>query len=313
MNRKIIYHLLALAVVSVWGFTFISSKILINAGLSPAQIFFIRFLIAYIGIWIPCIIQDRMSGSRTAGRLFSTSLKDELIFVVLGVTGGSLYFLTENTALVHTQACNAAFIVCSAPLLTILLTILVKKIAPEGSELSEGLQDVGANRWLALGTVMALSGMAMVVFNGYSLQLSPKGDALAFGAALCWAVYSIFMGQKTERYGALFATRKVFFYGLVSIVPVLIANGQIIFDPSILLQGSVMAHLLFLGVLASLVCFIAWNKVITVLGNISGTNYVYLNPIFTLIFAVIVLGESLTLVSGAGCLLILLGVIISSK
>ena len=63
--------------------------------------------------------------------------------------------------------------------------------------------------------------MALMVFEGSQIQLSAKGDLLAIGAALCWAVYSLFMGQMTREYGTLTATRKVFFYGLLTIVPFL--------------------------------------------------------------------------------------------
>jgi nitrogen fixation/metabolism regulation signal transduction histidine kinase len=51
------------------------------------------------------------------------------------------------------------------------------------------------------------------------LHLSPRGDALAFAACLCWAVYSLLMIRANERYDSVFITRKVFFYGLVTIIP----------------------------------------------------------------------------------------------
>ena len=41
-------HLLAIAIVVVWGTTFISSKQLLLAGLSPSDIIFYRFVIAYV-------------------------------------------------------------------------------------------------------------------------------------------------------------------------------------------------------------------------------------------------------------------------
>lgn len=61
-----------------------------------------------------------------------------------------------------------------------------------------------------------------------------------------------------------------------------------------------MNHLLFLGLVASLACFIIWNLVIDKLGNVTSTNYVYLNPIFTLISAMIFLGEKMTPVAALG-------------
>lgn len=294
------YHLLALLVVAVWGVTFISTKILIGEGLLPAQIFAIRFIVAYLGIWALC---GRSKGAR---KLFSGSLRDEAIFVLLGVTGGSVYFLTENTALACTQACNVSFIVCSAPLITALLTLVVKRFFK--GEIARGLEDVSGRWQLVIGTLLALVGMAAVVFDGNALRLSARGDLLALAAAFCWALYSIFMGQMTTKYGSLFATRKVFFYGLVTIVPFLVGESL---DFSILSRPAVWGNLLFLSLAASLGCFILWNRLMSVIGNVTATNYVYLNPFFTLISAVLLLGESLTLQSALGCAGIIGGVVLA--
>lgn len=293
------YHLLAFVVVAIWGITFISTKVLINAGLLPAQIFAIRFTIAYAGIWLFCL---REGHSRKA---FASNLKDELLFVFLGISGGSIYFLTENSALACTQACNVSFIVCSAPLITALLTLFVRRYFK--GPLVEGLEDVRLGWPLITGTLLALAGMAAVLFDGNTVQFSVKGDLLALAAALCWGLYSIFMGQMTTKYGALFATRKVFFYGLITIIP-FIAGSKL--DAAVLRQTAVWGNLLFLSVAASLACFLLWNKTMAKIGNVTATNYVYLNPFFTLVFAVILLGESLSLVSALGCAAIILGVII---
>jgi drug/metabolite transporter (DMT)-like permease len=306
MKRQglLFYHLLATLIVTVWGVTFISTKVLINSGLTPAQIFTIRFTIAYIGIWIVCLIK----GGRDKV-LFTCNLKEELMMVFLGVTGGSLYFLTENTALAHTQASNAAFIVCIAPLLTLLLTLLLKRLFK--GPLMDGLEDVRLGFPLIGGTVMALTGMFLVVFNGYTLHISPKGDLLAFGAALCWALYSQFMSQMTLRYGTFFATRKVFFYGLITIIPVILLSDNSNLPDVQFSAIQVWGNLLFLSVLASLFCFIGWNRVMAAIGNVTSTNYVYLNPVITLIAAIIILGESMTVTAAIGSAMILGGVILA--
>lgn len=306
MKRQglLFYHLLATLIVTVWGVTFISTKVLINSGLTPAQIFTIRFTIAYIGIWIVCLIK----GGRDKV-LFTCNLKEELMMVFLGVTGGSLYFLTENTALAHTQASNAAFIVCIAPLLTLLLTLLLKRLFK--GPLMDGLEDVRLGFPLIGGTVMALTGMFLVVFNGYTLHISPKGDLLAFGAALCWALYSQFMSQMTLRYGTFFATRKVFFYGLITIIPVILLSDNSNLPDVQFSAIQVWGNLLFLSVLASLFCFIGWNRVMAAIGNVTSTNYVYLNPVITLIAAIFILGESMTVTAAIGSAMILGGVILA--
>lgn len=301
---KFIYHILAFIIVTVWGVTFISTKVLINTGFTPAQIFTIRFSIAYIGIWGVCLLKggrDKM--------LFTCSLKDELMMLLQGVSGGSLYFLTENTALAYTQASNTAFIVCIAPLLTLLMTLALKKLFK--GPLIDGLENVRIGFPLIGGTVLALVGMFLVVFNGYTLHISPKGDLLAFCAALCWALYSQFMSQMTIRYGTFFATRKVFFYGLLTIIPVLILGDNSNLADINFRSTSVWGNLLFLSVLASQLCFITWNRVMAVIGNVTATNYVYLNPVITLIAAIIILEESMTVTAAIGSAMILGGVILA--
>ena len=303
MTSRIRYHLLALAVVAVWGVTFVCTKMLINAGMHPVAIFFIRFVLAYCGIWL----YIALSGQKT--RLWY-GWKEELVFLLLGVSGGSFYFLTENLALAHTQATNVAFLVCSAPLFTALFTLLFRRFLP--GRFADGLEHVRLGLPLVGGTLLALTGMALVVFDGTRLQLSARGDLLAIGAALCWAVYSLFMSQTTRRYGTVTATRKVFFYGLLTILPFL-GGQRDSFSPEILGQTQVWSNLLFLGLVASLVCFLLWNLVMDKLGNVTSTNYVYLNPVFTLLTAMAVLGEHMTLPAGLGCAAILAGVIWAGK
>ena len=298
IKGRVRYHLLALAVVAVWGVTFVCTKVLIGAGMHPVAIFFIRFVLAYAGIWL------YIGLSRQPAKLWY-GWKEEAVFLLLGVTGGSFYFLTENLALAHTQASNVAFLVSSAPLFTILFTLLYKRFRKD--RFAASLQDVRVGWPIVGGTVLALAGMGLVVFEGSRLQLSPAGDLLAVGAALCWAVYSLFMGEMTRVHGTVTATRKVFFYGLLTILP-FVGGYESSFSPAVLGQTAVWGNLLFLGLVASLVCFIAWNLVIERLGNVTSTNYVYLNPVFTLITATILLGEHMTPVAALGCAAILAGV-----
>ena len=297
--NRLRYHLLTLAVVAVWGVTFVSTKVLIGAGMHPVAIFFVRFMLAYAGIWLYIAL------SRQPAKLWY-GWQEELVFLLLGVSGGSLYFLTENLALAYTQATNVAFLVCSAPLFTAIFTLIYRRFGK--GRFVDGLEPVRLGWPLVGGTVLALAGMAMVVFDGARLQLSARGDLLAIAAALCWAVYSLFMSQMTRDHGTVTATRKVFFYGLLTILPFL-GGYKDSFAPAILGQTAVWFNLLFLGLVASLLCFILWNLAMDKLGNVTTTNYVYLNPVFTLLSAMALLGERMTLIAGIGCAAILAGVI----
>ena len=104
-NNNIFYHLVAFLTVAIWGTTFVSTKVLMINGLSPAQIFTLRFAMAYVLMF--CFNHRR---------LFADSCRDEGLMVLLGITGGSLYFLSENEAMNYTTATNTSLIVCSCPL-----------------------------------------------------------------------------------------------------------------------------------------------------------------------------------------------------
>jgi drug/metabolite transporter (DMT)-like permease len=164
-----------------------------------------------------------------------------------------------------------------------------------------------------IGSLLACLGMAVVVLNGrFVLHLSPIGDMLAFGACLCWAVYSLLMKSVTERYSVFFITRKVFFYGLMTILPYYIVFPGFPTMEAIF-SSEVLWNLLFLSVVASMICFLVWNWVIHQLGAVIATNWVYFNPITTIIFAWWLLHEQITLWFLLGSLLIIVGMILSDK
>lgn len=274
------YHLIAILTVSIWGLTFIATKVLIGYGLTPQEIFFYRFLIAYAGIWI---ISPK--------RLFANRWKDEFWLMAGGIFGGSLYFFTENTALGITQASNVSFLICTAPLLTTILSLLFYK--------SEK-----ATKGLIGGSLLALAGVGLVVFNGsVILKISPVGDLLTLLAALSWAFYSLIIRKMTGRYPTVFITRKIFFYGVLTILPAFLLHPlQPDFD--ILLKPIVLSNLLFLAVLASLICYVLWNVVLKQLGTVRASNYIYLNPLVTMVASMMILQEQITLFAliGAGCI-----------
>ena len=288
------YHFVAFLTVAIWGSTFVFTKMLLQNGLSPAQIFTLRFIIAYVLLLGYSLFTHHFS-------LFSSSWKDELLMVLLGITGGSVYFLAENAAMLYTTATNTSLIVCSCPLFAMLLFAIVYRHSERISKIQ------------ALGSVLACLGMAVVVLNGhFVLHLSPLGDMLAFAACLCWAVYSLLMHPATERYSSLFITRKVFFYGLLTIIP------YYFFVPGfpsmeVLLRPDVLWNLLFLSVVASMICYILWNWVISKLGAVVATNWVYFNPITTILFAWWLLHEQITIWFLLGTAFILVGMYLADK
>jgi len=283
------YHIIAIITVVIWGTTFVSTKVLINYGLSPTEILIYHFLLAYVMIWFFC-----------PRKLFADSLKDELLFIGAGLCGGSLYFAFENTALGITLASNVSLIVCTAPIFTALFSHLIYKKEP-------------VKRNLVFGSLMAFIGVAFVVFNGgFILKINPLGDILTLLAAISWAFYGIILRRLNNSYPTLFITRKVFIYGIITILPYALFKENT-FNFALLSDPVIMANLSFLGIVASLLCFIMWNGTVKKLGVVQTSNYIYLIPLVTLITSAIVINEHITPIAILGSILILSGVYISEK
>lgn len=137
--------------------------------------------------------------------------------------------------------------------------------------------------------------------------------ALAFVAAFVWAVYSILTKQiSTWGYDVILTTRRIFFYGLVIMLPCAIPLG-FEFDPSLLTQPLVVGNLLFLGLGASALCFVTWNFAVTAIGAVKTSAYIYMSPVITVLTAVIVLAEPVTLILCVGVILTLSGLIVSEN
>jgi drug/metabolite transporter (DMT)-like permease len=288
-KKQIPYLLMAVFTVVVWGTTFVSTKILIGCGVTPVSIFFYRFLLAYVAIWFFC-----------PKRVWADTKKDEFLLFGAGLTGGSLYFVAENTALELTLASNVSLIVSTAPLLTAFLSHAFVK----GEKLK---------RTLIYGSLLALTGVAFVVYNGsFILRIKPAGDVLALAASVMWGLYTIILKQLDSRYPVLFITRKVFFYGIISLLPVFCLTPLTV-DPVVIFHPTVWGNLFFLGFIASMLCYILWNMAVKHLGAIRTTNYIYFMPLVTLATSAAVIHETITLVALLGAALILGGVYLAER
>jgi len=221
------------------------------------------------------------------------------MLMLAGLTGGTFYFIAENTALGITQASNVALLVCTTPIFTALLSRFIFK---------ESLR-----KNMMIGSLIALIGVGLVVFSGsVILKINPLGDFLSIVASLMWAVYCLILKPLGKRYPTAFITRKVFLYSVLSLLIYFLfeplqVNTKVLFHPV------VTFNLLFLGIVASMLCFIAWNAAVKVLGPSRTANYIYVQPFSTLVLSSIILSEVITLTSLIGAICIIGGVYLAEK
>ena len=284
IGGTILGHLAGIITISMWGYSFVSSKVLLEHGLGPVEIYVLRFLLAYLIVL--CLNHKRLT-AHTIG--------EEALFAVCGLCAGSLYFIAENTALEYTLATNVSLLTSMSPLITALLVALIYKT-----------EKLGVGSWV--GSAIAVMGVVCVVFNSsHSLEVRPLGDFLSLAAAFSWAIYSLVLRRLNARYDVWFITRKTFFYGLVTAVPFLIFERDTVNIIESIQQPAVWGNLLFLGLGASTVAYVLWALTVKQVGAVRANNYMYLQPVITLVVSAVVLGEKITLLGCTGIVLIIGG------
>ncbi|MDO4271317.1 MAG: DMT family transporter [Eubacteriales bacterium] len=282
-------HLLALFSVLVWGTTFVSTKVLLRT-FSPVEIMVMRFALGFLAL----LLVGR-------GWLKTEKKAHELYFAAAGLTGVTLYFLMENIALTYASASLIGVVVSVAPLFTAIAAGVLLGGEPLG-------------RWFFAGFACAISGVALVSFSGVSeLHFGPLGALLGVLAALVWGVYSAIV-RKISSFGyqTVPATCRVFFYGLLFLVPCAVWDG---FPAGLAAwaQPLHLANLLFLGLCASAACFVTWNSAVRILGAVKTSVYVYIVPVVTIVFSALILHETMTPMMAAGTALALAGLFLSER
>ena len=285
-NDRAAGHLLALITIIIWGTTFVATKTLLR-DYDALQIMLMRFFLA----WVLLLLLTRRIEK-------PVSLKEEAGIFALSLSGVSLYYFFENTALTYTLASNVSIILAAAPIFTAVLAHIFTK-------------DEKLNGRIWAGFVIAIAGVVLVVFNGtYVLKLNPLGDALSILAALSWGVYSVLLKGYVGRYDSLSLTRRMAFYAVIVTAP-FATWGKGLPSPLPLLKAENLFCLLFLGLLGSALCYVAWNRAIERIGLVNTNNYIYLNPFITMVAAAIVLDEKITGAGFVGAVLIVGGIFVS--
>lgn len=296
LNAMIFTHIAAVLAVIIWGTSFLSTKVLmIDGGLKPVEMYSYRFFAAYLLLL-----------AITFKHIRSRNWRDELNFMLCGLCAGSLYFITENYALENTSAGNVSLLASVSPLFTALLLALFFHTRVKSG--------------VIIGSVIALVGVGCIIFShGEGFVIKPKGDLLALSASLSWALYTILVKRLLPLYSGLFITRKIFFYGVVSSLPLLFSvvpvseigdHMALLFDFS---RPLMFSNFAFLVIMCSVVAYLLWNNVMAKLGPILANNYLYGQPLVTMVSGALLLNEPITFMGYLGCALIIGGLILSDK
>ncbi|EXX85206.1 antibiotic transporter [Paenibacillus darwinianus] len=286
------YLLLVLA-TCIWGSNFVAGKALVDS-IPPVTLAATRWGIAFLCL-LPFFGKD-------AWRQRQDYFRQWKMVLFLSVTGVAGFNTLTYMAVQFTGSINAALMNSATPILVLMLASLMMK---------ERLA------WAAIpGIAVSMAGVLWIVGRGSLKALLAlsfnKGDLLMLLAVFCWALYSVGMKKAAGRFrpSALLLVQTAVATGLLlplSALELLSVPGEIVWRPGL------MIGIVYLGLFASIVAFLSWNRAIELAGPQRCAGYLNLIPLFSAVFATIFTGESIRFYHVLGALLIIAGVYMTNR
>jgi drug/metabolite transporter (DMT)-like permease len=286
-KEKFTSSLYALISISFWGVSFVSTKAVLDK-LDPFSIIVIRFGIGALFLFSLILLQRN--------RLI-VSYRYLPHLMILGVFGVFIHQVLQATALLAIDASSAGWLISFSPIFTVILSMLF-------------LHD-RMNLIKAAGMMLAILGVLLVTTSksGQSFEFQFNiGFILMLLSTLNWAVYSVLLKRLKIPYPSLVVTFYMSIIGLLLTTPFLLRNKG--WESLSLLNHTEWAHLIFLGVFVSGIAYWYWGKALEVLEASKVSMFLYLEPITTLIAAVLLLHEKVFFINVVGGVIIIIGVVI---
>ena len=285
--------LCAIVTVAFWSFTMIWSKILLDECFEPFTLLIVRFGLAYLALWALCPRMMKFSGWR-----------NEAPYILCGLFGVTLCFLAEYQALTYTFTSVVSTLVATNPFMTALLMWVIYREKPR-------------NLFFA-GLLLSFAGAVLVNMSSTTAApISIPGIALSLLDALLWGAYNVAM-RKTgasvdgEKPNMIQVTRRVFFWGLVTMLPLLPVFGFHL-DASALATPTVLASLACSAFLASALGYVTWNIAIENIGPLKTSAFALCRAALTLILAAIILGDPISPTAVIGVALVIGGLAVAQR
>lgn len=222
------------------------------------------------------------------------TFSEKLIIFILGVTGGSLYYIMENLALYYSSPGNVSILVCLSP---VFLLLMSKK----------------KSILYYLSAFISFLGVIILTTNGFTFlgDSNVLGSIFAILAAVSWSIYTFFLDRLSAKVSHVLLLRKILFYGCLSIIPFFFYYTNI--SELCLLNNIFNLALIFILGSITVACYLLWNISEKKIGVLSISNYICLTPIFATAFSVYLFQEKITISMILGGLLIVFGFYFSLK
>jgi drug/metabolite transporter (DMT)-like permease len=271
----------------LWAGNFVLGRA-VSARIPPVALSFWRWAVALL-ILLPFTARDL----RTGWPIIRRSLP---VLVPLGILGVGNFSTLVYLGLGQTTATNAALLNSACPAFILIIGPFLGGRRPGSRQ--------------AAGIAVSLLGVLSIVSRGDPQTLLGltfnRGDGWVLAAVLSWAIYTVLLARRPAELHPMTLLTVLVAIGLAWIAPFYAAEAW--HGALVPWDGRTAATLAYVGVMASVVAYVAWNQGVAELGADRSGAFLHLLPAFAAVLAALLLGESFHAYHAVGIGLVLLGV-----
>ena len=200
-----------------------------------------------------------------------------------------------------TTMANMGIIYTSSPIFIIILSVLFFK------------DKINLSR--IIGLILCLIGVLIIICKGdFSYLINFKftsGDLWMLGAAIGWAVYSIFLINWKSSFGLMARFTLIAFFGAISLFPFYLIEEAFLFNTTF--NNNFLFWVLFAAISPGIIAFTLYTKVQKYVGASLAGFTLYIFSIYSAIYGIILFNETLLSFHYYGAGLVFIGVYLARK
>lgn len=290
-SRGLAYLLLTLAML-FWAGNWVIGRALRDA-VEPVALNLARWAIAVL-----VLAPFALPALRGKGALLR---RHAGILALLSLTGVALFHAMVYVGLKTTTTVNAILLNSSLPLFILACSWILER------EKSTPRQ-VG-------GMLLSFAGILVILSRGELQGLrqfdAHAGDLWILLAMPIWGVYSVLLKRRPPELGGVSLLFVLALGGALLLAPA--AALEAAYAPPRRLSAEAAAGVLYIGLFASVLAFICWNRGVAIVGANKAGFTLHLLPVFGTLLAIVFLGESFQPFHAAGIATILAGVLVATR
>ena len=276
-----------------WAGNFIVGKAASLFEIPPFTLNFYRWMFAWL-ILAPFTLKEIIEKKNYI-------LENIKLITILGITSITIFNSIVYYSLNFTQVISGVLMISTIPVMIIIFCWLFKIEK--------------TNIYQVLGVIFSLSGVVVIITRAnlnllINLNFN-KGDLWMVVAMLSWAMYSALLRIKKLEISQLSLLQTIISAGLIFLLPAYLIELALGYKATIHLPF--ILTLSYVVLFPGLASFILWIKGIAIIGSNRAGIFLHLIPIFSTIFAIIIFKEKFMLYHLIGAILIISGIILSSK